>query len=279
MNMDDFIDSSLEEYSRLLNESKKHLTNQAMATYLNLSDLLGGKEKRFVEKHIEMCSECKARLTHIKDEDIEIDKLSELEEKQIEPEKTVRSYSIPGRIKYSIAAGIFLGLLLTVYFLFLSKTAFVTEKTTIVADADSLKNVAGEDTTSTPQIVYSDKEKPEEKYLSAEEESFVANDILENFINRNIRSEKSIVIVTPEIDANVSSTIKFEWKKINFAGQLTLTVVDNKNNPVYEMSVAGSTLTIAKKLTPGLYYWKLTSSEKLEAAGKFFVNKNLKSEN
>ena len=52
---------------------------------------------------------------------------------------------------------------------------------------------------------------------------------------------------------------------------LKFIILNNRNSSVYERLISGKELTIDTKLNPGLYYWKLESSDAVEAMGKFYV--------
>lgn len=267
--MNDYTDRELEHYSRLLDESKEHLSNQAIAIYLNLNELLSEKEKKFIEKHIEVCKECKSRFDIIQSEDLELLNIKDDLESLNESKKSKKIFPWSPLIKYSAAAVIFLGLLIIADYVFLNKNTG-GKKSDVVQRADSLNNRI--DSTKSPQPV--EKEIDATNDIAFSGENFTENKTLENFIGRNIRSEKTVEIISPEIGSRLSSTIMFEWKRNNIEGPLTLTIVDNKNNNVYKETVDDSTLIFTKKLKQGLYYWKLSTKEKVEAVGKFYVNKN-----
>ena len=267
--MNDYIDRELEHYSRLLDESKEHLSNQAIAIYLNLKELLSEKEKKFIEKHIEVCKECKSRFDIIQSEELELLNIKDDLERLNESKKTKKIFPLQRLIKYAAAAVIFFGLLITADYIFLNKNTG-GKKSDVVQQTDSLNNRI--DSIKSPQLV--EKEIDATNDIAFSKESFTENKTLENFIGRNMRSEKTVEIISPEIGSRLSSTIKFEWKRNNIEGPLTLTIIDNKNNNVYKETVDDSTLTLTKKLKQGLYYWKLSTPEKVEAVGKFYVNKN-----
>ncbi|HEY7750846.1 MAG TPA: hypothetical protein VH917_01035, partial [Ignavibacteriaceae bacterium] len=63
------MENFLEEYSKLLDDSKSHLSNETLATYLNLKDQLSAKEKLFIENHLKDCLRCKEKYDLMKIED------------------------------------------------------------------------------------------------------------------------------------------------------------------------------------------------------------------
>lgn len=268
--MNDNTNTNLEHYSRLLDKSSEHLSNQTIAVYLNLKELLSEREKRFIEKHIEVCKECKSRFEIIQSENLEMLNIINNEMERInESKKSKNIFPLRRLVKYSAAVVIFLGLLITAYYIFLNKNR-ESKKFNVAQRTDSLMN--RKDSIITPQLF--EKEINVKNDIAFKGERFAENKILENFIGRNIRSEKTVEIISPEIGAHISSAIKFEWKKNDIKEPLTFTLIDNKNNSIYKTSVDENTLTIAKKLKQGLYYWKLSTADKIEAVGKFYFINN-----
>jgi len=262
----------LEEYSKILDETGGHLSFQALATYLNLKEKLSSKEKNFIESHLKTCTACKEKYKTVLEEDIELDNILGDYEITRSVAKTSRIFSITKYWKYAAAAAIVIAIAALFYFFFLvpgdeilTEESIPTEQQ--IQSEESLTTQQSELDKPTPE----QKTEEERKAIPNGQETFAENSVLENFINRNIRSEKTIEIISPEIGADVGSTITFEWKRINSAGAVLLSVVDNKNNTVYEMTVDGTSLTMDKKFKAGLYYWKILVGEKLESVGKFYV--------
>ena len=256
------MENLLEDYSKLLDDSTEHLSYQAIAAYLNLKEQLSDKERNFVERHIKICSECKKKYELIQAEDLEID---------TGRKQQLKFFRLAGYRKYAAAAVIIIGILAALYILFQPEKVKLLTEDVSPKDSSGRTEIVSVDSTAHLQKPEPVEESKKEIISNKDEELFAVNTVLENFINRNIRSNKTIEIISPEIGDTVSSTITFEWKRINPIGRLVLTVVDNKNTPVYEMTVEGSTLVIDKKLKAGLYYWKLEADGKLEAVGKFYV--------
>lgn len=244
------------EYSDRLNNSDEHLTNAVIAAYINLKENLSKKEISFIENHINKCDDCKSRLEEMIEEDLEIDDVKEMSTVK----KSNKYYT------WTAAAMIIIALGIGLYYIFSPKeeNLIVKNDKPVIDSSEVINKIPHKNITE-------DKKPIQENIKEYNESDFAANTVLENFINRNVRSEKTIEIILPERGAEVSTTITFEWKKINSFGSLLLSVVDNKNNPVYEITVDGNRLTIDKNLKPGLYYWKLQSEGKLETVGKFYV--------
>ena len=266
------MDNFLDEYSNWLDESEEHLSNQAIATFINLKRLLSDKEKQFIEDHLNSCSQCKSKYEQIAAEDKEMDKLANEEKPVTERIGQGKIFTLPKVVRYAAAAVILITMFFAVYYLFIKKDeVLITEKDKPEMIIDTSKNLAEHDSTGKPQIVEPEKkrqEKPEEKI---QPESFTANDVLENFINRNIRSETKINILQPGIGDTVSLPITFKWNRQTDAGYNELIIVNNKNKSLYQVEISGEEITIDKKLSEGLYYWKILVKNKLEAVGKFYI--------
>lgn len=98
---------------------------------------------------------------------------------------------------------------------------------------------------------------------------------LEYLINQNFRSDHNIEIISPANESNVIDKIIFEIKN-NSNEQLYLRIMDNQGNLVLSPLIKNSKCSVdvaENKLSPGLYYWKLESDEKLLYIGKFLIKK------
>lgn len=105
-------------------------------------------------------------------------------------------------------------------------------------------------------------------------EDFKANPVLENFINRNVRSEeKDITIITPHINDTLLVPFIFQWKSKLQPGLYRIVVVNNKNETVWVKTSNGDRLSFNGKLENGLYYWKIFSDDQLKAVSKFYIRK------
>ncbi len=270
------MENNIEEYSRWLDDSKKHLSNEAIATYINLKSFLSGKETRFVENHLEKCEECKNRFSSIVAEDKEMEEAAKEEEK-IPEEKVkqpVKIFTLRKTIKYSVAAVIVAGLVLVTYFsYFQEERAVYTEKKKPEAVNDTLRKSANRDSINIAEVTKAKDEIQYDSQPNPNLKSFAVNDVLESFVNRNIRSETEFEIVQPNIDDTIKFPYTFKWNQKSFSGSNKLIIVDNQNNPLYQAEIGGKEITIDQKLSTGLYYWKLESNGKLAAVGKFFVVK------
>src|SRR5690606_23418234 len=119
-----------------------------------------------------------------------------------------------------------------------------------------------------------DADNPVQDFASAE--AYNENRILENFINRNVRSENLVRVITPSIGDTVTLPVIFKWKMENGKWKMeetefTIIIVDNKNRTVYKNNVNVLEERYAGKLDKGLYYWKIMLNEKLESVGKFYI--------
>lgn len=266
------MENFLEDYTKWLDESKEHLSNQAIATYLNLREVLSDKEKRFIENHLKSCSECKSKFERISAEDKEMDDLLVEEDSATSATRPVKIFTLQKFIRYSAAAAILIALALSVYYVFINKEeVLLTENNKPKTGIDTLKNAIQSDTTSLPKRVEPEKilEKKPEKITT--EKDFAANDILENFVNRNIRSESEIKILQPKIGDTVHIPTTFKWDQNNIAGSNNFVIVNNKNLEIYEAEAIGSEIIIDRTFERGLYYWKIFTNDKLEAVGKFYI--------
>jgi len=115
-----------------------------------------------------------------------------------------------------------------------------------------------------------EKEKTKDIVKDYNEADFAVNNVLENFVSRNVRSEASIKITLPQIGDTLNVPINFKWKttkKEKFGFEL----VDNRNKQIVNETLTENEYTFPDKLNPGLYYWKVLTDDKLGAVGKFYI--------
>ena len=103
------------------------------------------------------------------------------------------------------------------------------------------------------------------------EEDFKNNTVLQNFVNRNIRSETDIEIISPRVGDTLKNKIELKWNSGLQGINYHIIVVNNRDEKAWEIVTSNKRTTINKKLQPGLYYWKIEADEKLETVGKFFI--------
>ncbi|MEO8399253.1 MAG: hypothetical protein ABI550_05475 [Ignavibacteriaceae bacterium] len=164
------------------------------------------------------------------------------------------------------AAAIILVALGLAYFLPKESVMPENKKREIVLDTAKVKNnIIQNDSVEIPV------KKNNEKLIAYNLSDFEENKILENFIDRNIRSSSTIKIISPEIGDTIKTPHVFKWEKIKEASEYSVIILSNKNKKVAEINSAQNFLQVSKELSPGLYYWKLEAEGKLRAVGKFFV--------
>lgn len=226
----------LTEYSQFLDDSGKHLTYAALSIYRNFSDELSQKEKIFLKNHIDSCSNCSARLQEVTD-------VEEITVRQ-QP-KTVLNIS-PIVFRYAIAAILVAGVGLTIFFVLMKPAS------------DGLITQHSE----TPQIIAETVQHPER---------FVPNQMLENFVERRIRSSSGITLITPAIGDTLVFPFTFQWNREKSGTMYTIVIVDNKNMVRIKETTSSSEITIHTKLSSGLYYVKLEANDELVQMGKFLI--------
>ena len=251
----------LSKYSNELEDSEKHLSNTVIAAYINLKDMLSKKEISFVENHINKCDECREKLAEMIEEDQELD-----EERNFKISK-FQNFKI-GKDKYYIwaaAAMFIIAIGIGVYYIFqpANEEVIVTNDKRLI---DSLKTEGDIQGAKEPE----EKEKTKDIVKDYNEADFAVNNVLENFVSRNVRSEASIKITLPQIGDTLNVPINFKWKttkKEKFGFEL----VDNRNKQIVNETLTENEYTFPDKLNPGLYYWKVLTDDKLGAVGKFYI--------
>lgn len=223
-------------YSQFLDTSGEHLTYAALSTYRNSVEELSQKERSFFEKHLGSCPACSAKLKEIAEVEGEV---------SVWQPKNILNFS-PNLFRYAIAAILVVAVGIAV--------VIVTQ------------NPQQEQITS--------RQIPSEQNIAdvqLDPEKFVPNQVLENFIERTVRSSSGITLIAPDAGDTVSFPFTFKWKGNDAGKNVAVTVVDNKNGEVWKETSSTSELTSEKKFEPGLYYVKVQSDGKLVQVGKFVV--------
>jgi hypothetical protein len=98
----------------------------------------------------------------------------------------------------------------------------------------------------------------------------VPNPEYEDLVAAGTRSE-GLSNVSPENGALLEpSGVRFHWKT-KAQGMLSLELFDNKGNVVHRAPVGTLPLVVGRRLSRGLYYWKVMSAEEALHFGKFMV--------
>lgn len=220
-------------YSQFLDSSGEHLTFAALSTYRNFSEELSEKEKLFFKKHLDLCIDCVARLKEV----------SNVEGEVIETRSKIIGSISSGLFRYAAAAIILSIIGLGTYFIF--------------------QNIQQENNT-TPIVV--------EQQIAAttpDPEKFIPNQVLENFIERTVRSAQSGTLFAPHIGDTITIPYMIKWDGPK--NQYVLHVVNNNNIEVWKKIVSSNEIVLDHKLGIGLYYLKLEIGEKLTSVGKFVI--------
>jgi hypothetical protein len=107
--------------------------------------------------------------------------------------------------------------------------------------------------------------------LSAQTDYFSENAGLEKYISSHTVNNSRVEIILPSVGSEVKMPVRFEWMTSRKNVTLRFVILTNRDIPVYERLINGQELTIDTKLNPALYYWKLESSDSIEAVGKFII--------
>ncbi len=102
----------------------------------------------------------------------------------------------------------------------------------------------------------------------------VPNPVLENFIERTVRSSSPVIISSPGIGDTVMVPFSIHWSGAAARERKFITVVDNQNNVVWKADTELQEITLDDPLTPGLYYIKLEMKQRLVRVGKVIVRQN-----
>ena len=223
------------EYSRFLDSSQRHLTYSALSAYRNLAEQLSEKERRYLQRHLDSCAACSARLKEV--EEVETG---------MTPLRISTSRWATGPVfRYAIAAVLVLALAVAVTFL--SRNQQPTES--------AMRSQSQTLAANTP-----------------DPQRFIPNDILENFIERQTRSVLKGEFVNPRTGDTLSIPCTFSWKSTKGLHKYALVLVDNKNVEVLKELTSVTTVSVTKRLEQGLYYGKLEVDGDLVNVRRFVVS-------
>lgn len=224
----------LPSYSQFLDSSGGHLTHAALSTYINAGDDLSTKERQFVTRHLDSCSECRARLREVEEFEGNVHVLH-----------PARHWTLAPAFRYAIAAMVILALGSAI-------TWYITRE-------EPLHHVVQ----SSPSP---------EAPLAAQEidpARFAPHPVLEGFVGRTERSASASTFRIPSPGDTVQIPFLLEWGGTK--RNSTLTLLDNTNREILAINTKELQARIDTTLAPGLYYAKLTANGNLVSVTKFYV--------
>ena len=101
--------------------------------------------------------------------------------------------------------------------------------------------------------------------------NYTINEDLDELVATNYRSD-DVEITQPENEKvyTKGQEVNFSWST-NLDEDWTIIILNNKNEEVFRKSQKAKNLSWNIDSVPGLYYWRLESTEELWQVGKFFV--------
>ncbi|MFC2119263.1 hypothetical protein ACFLSY_11545, partial [Bacteroidota bacterium] len=127
--------------------------------------------------------------------------------------------------------------------------------------------------------IYTDNEKLAEAIKMIDlndpqvKEVYSAFPVFESIMESNLRSLNDNKIICPKISEGFfyKKNIKFQWEA-NAKEILTLKIYDNKGKEIFLVeNPKGNKYKLRKKLSPGLYYWKLENSKEIVLLSNFKI--------
>lgn len=102
--------------------------------------------------------------------------------------------------------------------------------------------------------------------------NYLPSSNLESMVGVAFRSE-AINIISPKNSTiyKLNDQIVFQYELEGNAGTLNLKILNNKEDIVFQTNISGNKYLLNKKLSGGLYYWKLETDEDLLYVGKFII--------
>lgn len=124
---------------------------------------------------------------------------------------------------------------------------------------------------SSKKIVPVPEEKLQPKHETFLVDHFTPNAVLEVHIHRTYRGDIHLENITPAGSETLAVPIQFNWIQPDVDRVLTVSIVNNQNEKIWEHPADTLPLLFSKKLTPGLYYWMIKTDGEILSVRKFFV--------
>ncbi len=106
---------------------------------------------------------------------------------------------------------------------------------------------------------------PIEQYAS----NFIPIPLYEGLLDPQFRTD-GLSVLSPSIGQEVTGEVTFTWD-IYFEEHITLQVINNRREIVFEKSTIENQITYAEPSEPGIYYWWLETEDEFLYVGKFVV--------
>ena len=238
----------------------KHLSDEGVALYvdalkLNTLDQL----PPIILDHVSGCHECKKNITGL------FTLLDDVDYSDVRSHTLFRlahgsSSRVPLLLKIAaVVAGVASLATLTYYVgpFRQGQTSSQTSGGELSRSVDSVQK--GQDTGSRSQLA------TKEKFAA----NFKVDPEFEDLVNGRSRSE-AFGVMSPANGSVLGPDAVFSWKGEG-RKPLTLSIMNNKGETVLTENVPPSQFVLKRRLTPGLYYWRIENKSELLHVGKFYV--------
>ncbi len=240
--------------------SRNHLNENGIALYVDAIKLEQiDKLPAAIVHHVEQCEECKMQIMEV----AELMAGQEYDKTVKHPFFNPKEYPVYSGI-YRIAAVLVIAAFIgTIYYFLANKMPeTIQNKQSLVIEQQPRNPVL---TDSLPVEQKRSPAKPTDNLIAANVES---SPNLDDLVQTQFRST-TIEIISPEIGAIVQNPVTFRWKQ--YEKRITIKILSNKELTLVSSTLSGDSFTTTKKFAPGLYYWKLETTDELLFVGKFLV--------
>ncbi len=239
-----------------------HLSENGIALYVDAIKLEQvGKLPEEILRHVEECEECAMQVMEVT-ELVSDDQYDNNSEHPFFGPKKQTPFVFPAI--YRIAAVLVIAALIsTIYYILADRTSTGTPGNEPVM-TEQLNQL-----TVPNRTVLAETEKTSEKDApSLFAMNFEPSPNLEDLVQTQFRSI-SIEVISPVNGDIVQTPVTFRWKR--YEKRVTIKILSNKELTLVSSTLSGDSFTSPKKFAPGLYYWKLETTEELLFVGKFLV--------
>ncbi len=246
-----------------MSDSKKHIDENATAQYIDWIRNQGQKPDQDVVDHVSDCESCRSEIMELAD-------VLDQEDRKISVSS--KSYKLGPIIRAAAVLAAVLVVALAIQFL-----RNDPKDVTIVEDITDSTDVMRQDSIEEhPEIVKDKSERPVEIVIQHDTIQYAANfepnPALEVLYQAHFRSNQSDLdtIFRDEYNYHQGDTLWLDFSFIQ-ASKLSAALLSNSGQELTIIDATEGIVTLYLNFSPGLYYWKLVTSDELLLVGKLKI--------
>jgi hypothetical protein len=236
-------------------DSADHLNDEGVGLYVDALKLNRFQDlPEDIRTHVAACKSCKKRILELSDSLRQVPYPQNEKHPFLDREPRVSRGSFSSYYRFAAGIALIIGASSFLAYMFIRHTAEMHDRPS--SQVTSLDSV-----TDRNQHKYQDS--------AAFASNFTECANLEGLMGSSFRSG-DIRILTPMVGQAMSDTLLFWWQT-DAPPPFVLRIINNREDTILKFTLKGMSYLLKRKLTPGLYYWKLESRDELLYVGKILV--------